>query len=62
MTLVAPADAAPGIDDGLAGAATSGDLDALLPTLDVIYLLRIQHERQDASRSRRCASTRRASG
>jgi aspartate carbamoyltransferase catalytic subunit len=49
VTLVGPPTLLP---ESMTGwpAATSGDLDGLLPTLDVIYLLRIQHERQDAMR------------
>ncbi len=47
VTLVGPPTLLP---ESMAGwpAVTSGDLDGVLPTLDVIYLLRIQHERQDA--------------
>jgi len=49
MTLVGPPTLLP---ESMTGwpATTCGDLDGLLPTLDVIYLLRIQHERQDAMR------------
>ena len=49
VTLVGPPTLLP---ESMAGwpATTCGDLDGLLPTLDVIYLLRIQHERQDAMR------------
>jgi aspartate carbamoyltransferase catalytic subunit len=48
VTLVGPPTLLP---ESLAGwpAATTGDLDDLLPSLDVVYLLRIQHERQDAT-------------
>ena len=48
VTLVAPRTLLP---ESLAGwpVQTSDDLDDLLPTLDVVYLLRIQHERQDAA-------------
>jgi aspartate carbamoyltransferase catalytic subunit len=39
------------LPESLAGwpATTTGDLDEILGRLDVIYLLRIQHERQDAT-------------
>jgi aspartate carbamoyltransferase catalytic subunit len=49
VTLVGPPTLLP---ESMTGwpATASGDLDGLLPTLDVIYLLRIQHERQDAMR------------
>ncbi len=41
----------------------SHDLDDVLPELDVVYLLRIQHERQDAvAVPVACASTPRATG
>jgi aspartate carbamoyltransferase catalytic subunit len=48
VTLVAPPTLLP---ESLAGwpTETSDDLDDLLPTLDVVYLLRIQHERQEAA-------------
>jgi aspartate carbamoyltransferase catalytic subunit len=48
VTLVGPPTLLP---ESLVGwpARTSGDLDELLGRLDVIYLLRIQHERQDAT-------------
>jgi aspartate carbamoyltransferase catalytic subunit len=49
VTLVGPPTLLP---EAMAGwpAAVCGDLDSILSTLDVIYLLRIQHERQDALR------------
>jgi aspartate carbamoyltransferase catalytic subunit len=34
-------------DPGALGATVTSDLDAILPTLDVVYLLRIQMERQE---------------
>ena len=48
VTLVGPATMLP---ESLAGwpAATSHDLDSVLPEVDVVYMLRIQHERQDAT-------------
>jgi len=48
VTLVGPPTLLP---ESLLGwpVATTGDLDELLPSLDVVYLLRIQHERQDAT-------------
>ena len=48
VTLVGPPTLLP---ESLVGwpADTSGDLDELIGRLDVIYLLRIQHERQDAT-------------
>jgi aspartate carbamoyltransferase catalytic subunit len=48
VTLVGPPTLLP---ESLVGwpAQTSGDLDDLLPTVDVVYLLRIQHERQGAA-------------
>ena len=48
VTLIAPPTLLP---ESAAGwpAQLGGDLDDLLPTLDVVYLLRIQHERQDAA-------------
>jgi len=48
VTLVGPATMLP---ESLAGwpAATSSDLDAVLAEVDVVYLLRIQHERQEAT-------------
>ena len=48
VTLVGPATLLP---ESLAGwpAQASDDLDEILASLDVIYLLRIQHERQDAT-------------
>ncbi len=47
VTLVAPPTLLPESLDGWPVTATS-DLDELLPELDVVYLLRIQRERQDA--------------
>jgi aspartate carbamoyltransferase catalytic subunit len=48
VTLVGPPTMLP---ESLAGwpAATSSDLDEVLPEIDVVYLLRIQHERQEAT-------------
>jgi aspartate carbamoyltransferase catalytic subunit len=48
VTLIGPPTLLP---ESLAGwpATTTGDLDEILGRLDVIYLLRIQHERQDAT-------------
>ena len=40
----------------------SHDLDDVLAEVDVVYLLRIQHERRTRRCSRRCASTPRAAG
>jgi aspartate carbamoyltransferase catalytic subunit len=48
VTLVAPPTMLPESLDGWP-AATSSSLDAVLPDVDVVYLLRIQHERQDAT-------------
>jgi len=48
VTLVGPPTLLPESLEGWP-AATTGDLDELLGRLDVIYLLRIQHERQDAT-------------
>jgi aspartate carbamoyltransferase catalytic subunit len=48
VTLVAPPTLLPASLDGWP-VATSHDLDAVLPDADVVYLLRIQHERRDAS-------------
>jgi aspartate carbamoyltransferase catalytic subunit len=48
VTLVAPPTLLPEAPAGWP-ATIGGDLDDLLPTLDVVYLLRIQHERQDAA-------------
>ncbi len=48
VTLVAPPTLLPECLTGWP-VATTGDLDDLLPTLDVVYLLRIQHERQEAA-------------
>jgi aspartate carbamoyltransferase catalytic subunit len=48
VTLVGPPTMLPESLDGWP-AATSCDLDAVLPEVDVVYLLRIQHERQDAT-------------
>ena len=48
VTLVAPPTMLPESLDGWP-AATSSALDAVLPDVDVVYLLRIQHERQDAT-------------
>ncbi len=48
VTLVAPPTMLPESEAGWP-ATVGGDLDDLLPTLDVVYLLRIQHERQDAA-------------
>jgi aspartate carbamoyltransferase catalytic subunit len=48
VTLVAPPTMLPESLDGWP-AATSCSLDAVLPDVDVVYLLRIQHERQDAT-------------
>jgi aspartate carbamoyltransferase catalytic subunit len=48
VTLVAPPTMLPESLDGWP-AATSCDLDAVLPEVDVVYLLRIQHERQEAT-------------
>jgi len=47
VTLIGPPTMLPESLDGWP-AATSCDLDAVLPEVDVVYLLRIQHERQDA--------------
>ena len=49
VTLVAPATMLP---ESLAGwdATSSSDLDDVLPNVDVVYLLRIQHERADGTR------------
>jgi aspartate carbamoyltransferase catalytic subunit len=47
VTLVGPPTMLPESLDGWP-AATSSDLDAVLGEVDVVYLLRIQHERQDA--------------
>jgi aspartate carbamoyltransferase catalytic subunit len=47
VTLVGPPTMLPESLDGWPAAA-SCDLDAVLPEVDVVYLLRIQHERQDA--------------
>ncbi len=47
VTLVAPPTMLPESLDGWP-AGVSCDLDAVLPEVDVVYLLRIQHERQDA--------------
>ena len=47
VTLVGPPTMLPESLDGWP-AASSCDLDDVLPEVDVIYLLRIQHERQDA--------------
>ena len=49
VTLVGPPTMLPESLDGWA-AATSCTLDAVLPDVDVVYLLRIQHERADATR------------
>jgi aspartate carbamoyltransferase catalytic subunit len=48
ITLVAPPTLLPPSLEGWPVAA-SHDLDAVLPDADVVYLLRIQHERRDAS-------------
>jgi aspartate carbamoyltransferase catalytic subunit len=48
VTLVAPPTMLPEALDGWP-AAVSSDFDAVLPEVDVVYLLRIQHERQDAT-------------
>jgi aspartate carbamoyltransferase catalytic subunit len=48
VTLVGPPTLLPESLEGWP-ATTTGDLDELLGRLDVIYLLRIQHERQDAT-------------
>jgi len=48
VTVVGPPTMLPESLDGWP-AATSCDLDAVLPEVDVVYLLRIQHERQDAT-------------
>ena len=48
MTLVGPPTLLPVSLDGWP-AVTSGDLDEILADVDVVYLLRIQHERQDAT-------------
>ena len=48
VTLVAPPTMLPESLDGWP-ASVSCDLDAVLPEVDVVYLLRIQHERQDAT-------------
>jgi len=48
VTLVAPPTLLPETAAGWP-ARWGGDLDDLLPTLDVVYLLRVQHERQDAA-------------
>jgi aspartate carbamoyltransferase catalytic subunit len=48
VTLVAPPTMLPESLDGWP-AATSSSLDAVLPDVDVVYLLRIQHERQEAT-------------
>ena len=66
VTLVAPRTLLP--PTWTAGApgpdvAVTADLDDVLPELDVVYLLRMQRERQDqAARAQRCGSTRAASG
>jgi aspartate carbamoyltransferase catalytic subunit len=49
VTLVGPPTMLPESLDGWP-AATSCELDAVLPDVDVVYLLRIQHERADAAR------------
>ena len=59
VTLVAPPTLLPPSLDGWP-VAVSHDLDAVLPDADVVYLLRIQHERRNASLFPRCASTPRA--
>ena len=48
VTLVGPPTMLPESLDGWP-ASVSCDLDAVLPDVDVVYLLRIQHERQDAT-------------
>ena len=48
VTLVAPPTLLPPVLDGWP-VAVSYDLDAVLPDADVVYLLRIQHERRNAS-------------
>jgi aspartate carbamoyltransferase catalytic subunit len=48
VTLVAPPTLLPSVLDGWP-VAVSHDLDAVLPDADVVYLLRIQHERRNAS-------------
>ena len=48
VTLVGPPTMLPESLDGWP-ASVSCDLDAVLPEVDVVYLLRIQHERQDAT-------------
>ncbi|MDR0888847.1 MAG: aspartate carbamoyltransferase, partial [Coriobacteriales bacterium] len=51
VTLIAPPTLLPARPDvwGVSAAARSGDFDELLPTLDVVYMLRIQQERLNAS-------------
>ena len=48
VTLVAPPTLLPSVCDGWP-VTVSHDLDAVLPDADVVYLLRIQHERRDAA-------------
>ena len=48
VTLVAPPTLLPSVLEGWP-VAVSHDLDAVLPHADVVYLLRIQHERRNAS-------------
>ena len=56
VTLVGPPTLLP---ESLVGWNATGacDLDEVLPKVDVVYMLRIQHERQDAMLFPRCVST-----
>ena len=61
VTLVGPATLIPP-DAPAWGVEVSHDVDAVLPKLDVCYLLRVQTERSVWSTSPRSASTRVCSG
>ncbi|HAM16754.1 MAG TPA: aspartate carbamoyltransferase [Eggerthellaceae bacterium] len=49
VTLVAPQTLLPAVPEALGADAVSSDLDAVLPELDVVYMLRIQQERLEGA-------------
>ena len=49
VTLIGPATLLPGAFSRVPGVAASTDLDAVLPTVDVVNMLRVQHERMKSA-------------